>query len=426
MANSETNPVLQINSFINDGRTRGLLQVVDEGLSHNGKTIVVDGKDLINFGSCGYMSLEFDDRVKNGGMEAIQKFGVQFSTTRAYLSNPLYPKLETLLEKIFEQPTLVSQTTTLGHLAALPILVDSQDAVLLDQQVHSSVQLAAKVLKANGTHVELVSHSNMARLERKILSLQGKHNKIWYMADGVYSMYGDFAPLDELQDLLNKYDQLNLYFDDAHGMSWMGKRGQGYVLEKMQKSERIYVVTGLAKGFGTGGGAIICPSQEIKQLIRNCGGTQIFSGPLQPPILGAAVSSAKIHLQSDFSSLQDELTDRIAFCNEILVHQPLPQMSATNSPIRFLGVGPTELAQEMVMRLMKEGFWINTAQFPAVAPNHAGLRFMLNRQTQSQDMEKLIEAINKVVYDVIGKDRNTISQIWKSFSKDYRYALIQG
>jgi 7-keto-8-aminopelargonate synthetase-like enzyme len=426
MANNESSLVQQINTFINEGRSRGLLQVVDEGGTHKGRTVTVDGKELINFGSCGYMSLEFDPRVMNGGIDAIRNYGMQFSTTRAYISNPLYPKLESLLEGIFRQPTLVSQTTTLGHLAALPVLVGAEDAILLDQQVHSSVQLAAKVLAANGTHVEIVSHSNLARIERKIKSFTKTKKKIWYLADGVYSMYGDFAPVDELENLLSTYEQLHLYFDDAHGMSWMGERGRGYVLDKMKRHERVYVTTGLAKGFGTGGGAIICPNQETKQFIRNCGGTQIFSGPLQPPILGSAVESAKIHLMDDFHLLQAELTDRISYCNKVLENQPLPQMSATNSPIRFLGVGPTEVAQEMVKRLIKAGFWINTAQFPAVAPKHAGLRFMLNRQTQKQDVDKLVDAIRKVVYDVIGKDEDAISQIWKSFSKEYRYSLIQG
>jgi 7-keto-8-aminopelargonate synthetase-like enzyme len=124
--------------------------------------------------------------------------------------------------------------------------------------------------------------------------------------------------------------------------------------------------------------------------------------------------------------MQAELTDRITYCNQALETQPLPQMSAPSSPIRFLGVGPTEVAQEMVMRLIKRGFWINTAQFPAVAPKHAGLRFMLNRLTRKEDIDKLVEAIRQVVDEVIGRDEAAIAQIWKSFSKDYRYSLIQG
>ncbi|MDB5048091.1 MAG: hypothetical protein JWO30_1162 [Fibrobacteres bacterium] len=422
----DLSPIQQINGYINQARSHGLIQLVDQGSQHNGHSVVVNGQELINFGSCGYMGLEFDPRVREGGIEAIRNYGIQFSSSRSYLSNPMYPKLEGLLENIFQSPTLLASTTTLAHLAALPTLVSPDDVVLMDQQVHSSVQMASKVLKANGVQIEIISHSNVARIERKIKAFKDTKKKIWYLGDGVYSMYGDFAPVAELEHLLNTYEQFHLYLDDAHGMSWMGKRGCGYVLDNMKKHERLYVLTGLAKGFGTGGGAMILPNNEVKQLIRNCGGTQIFSGPIQPPLLGAGIESAKIHLRDDFESLQHELRDKMAFMTKALDNQPLPQMSAVNSPIRFLGIGPTGKAQEIAKILIKKGFWLNVAHFPAVGPHHSGLRFMVNRQTRETDIENFVDAIKSAAYDIIGKDEEAISQIWKTFSKEYRYSLIQG
>ena len=425
MSTSESNPIQELNEFINQAKSRGVAQQVDEGESHDGRTVFVNGKELINFGSCGYMALEFDERVRQGGIEAIKKYGVEFSTSRVFLSNPLYPKLETLLEEIFQLPTLLAPTTTLAHLAALPILVGQDDVVLLDQQVHSSIQMAAKILSAKGVKIEIVSHSNIWRVERKIKSYKDFKNKIWYLGDGVYSMYGDLAPIEELENLLKTHEQFHLYLDDAHGMSWMGDRGCGFVLDKL-RHERLFVLTGLAKGFGTGGGAIICPSIDIKQLIRNCGGPQLFSGPLQPPILGAAVESAKIHLGKDYPKLQNELRKRIQFCSQALEGQPLPLLSSPDSPIRFLGVGSTDKAQEIVKLLIDDGFWLNIAQFPAVAPHHAGLRFMMTRKTRDQDTKEFVEAIKKAVHQIFGSSEESISQIWKAFSKEYRYSLING
>lgn len=422
----ETNPIHLVNTYINQARSLGLIQLVDQDDQHSGRTVQISGQELVNFGSCGYMGLEFDSRVREGGIEAIRKFGVQFSSSRSYLSNPMYPKLEELLENIFQRPALLGSTTTLAHLAALPTLVDTDDVVLLDQQAHSSIQMAAKILKANGVQVEIVSHSNVARIERKINFFKDIKKKIWYLGDGVYSMYGDFAPAAELERLLNTYEQFHLYLDDAHGMSWMGKRGSGYVLDKFQMHERLYVITGLAKGFGAAGGVMILPNIALKQLIRNCGGTQIFSGPIQPPILGAAIESAKIHLQPDFNLLQQELLNKMAFISKALENQPLPQMSAINSPIRFLGIGQTEKAQEIAKILIKGGYWLNVAHFPAVGPHHAGLRFMVNRHTQEKDIENFVAAIRDAAYRVFGNDETVISQIWKTFSKEYRYSLIQG
>jgi 7-keto-8-aminopelargonate synthetase-like enzyme len=351
---------------------------------------------------------------------------MELSTSRVFLSNPLYGELESDLERIFDRPVLVAPTTTLAHLAALPSLTSSDDVVLLDQQVHSSVQMTAKVLMANGVKVEFVPHANIQRIERKIKAYKDSKRKIWYLGDGVYSMYGDCAQMRELENLLDTYEQFNLYLDDAHGMSWRGEKGKGYVLDKLPNHERLYLITSLAKGFGTGGGVITTPDRELKQLIRNCGGPLLFSGPLQPPILGAALASAKIHLSADFPGMQEELRRKIDQCNVLLENQPLPLLSSPDSPIKFLGIGSTELAQSMVKELMRRGFWLNIAQFPAVAPHHAGLRFMLNRCTLQQDLEEFIVAIREAAYLLVGKDESTLSGIWSTFSKDYRYSLVHG
>lgn len=424
MSDKEKSPLQIVNGIINQARSAGLVHRVDEGETHDGHTVRMDGKELLNFGSCGYMSLEFDSRVRAGAMEAIEKYGMVFNSSRTYISNSMYPMLEDLLEKILRRPAVIAPTTTLLHLAALPVLVEADDVVLLDQQVHSSVQLTAKVLKANGAVVEIVPHNSLSRIEKKIKAYKDVKKKIWYLGDGVYSMYGDFAPVKELEQLLETYEQFHVYLDDAHGMSWTGERGTGYVLENMKHHDRLYVAVGLAKGFGTGGGAIACPNREIKQLIRNCGGTQFFAGPMQPTLLGAAVASAKIHLSSEFGEMQAELMDRIRYMTEVMENQqPLPLMSSTESPIRFLGVGQWEKAHEIIQLLMKDGFWLNIAQYPAVAPQHTGVRFMLTRKIQKKDIDLLGEAMKRAVDKVFGKDEEAISQVWKTFKKDYRYSL---
>ncbi len=426
MSRESMSPIQQLNEVLNHARSIGIAQQVDEEDSHDGRSVMINGRESINFGSCGYMGLEFEPRVTAGAIEAIRKYGFVFNCSRSYLSNQMYPVLENLLEKIFLRPTLVAPTTTLLHLSSLPVLIDSDDVVLLDQQVHSSVQLAAKVLKANGTQIDYVPHNHVARIERKIKSYKDSKKKIWYLGDGVYSMYGDFAPAKELQQLLGLYEQFHLYFDDAHGMSWKGKRGSGYVLENMTEHERLYVAVSLAKGFGTGGGAIACPNKEVKQLIRNCGGTQIFAGPLQPAILGAAVESAKLHLSPEFPAMQKELHDLNKFCTESAENLPLPMISAPDSPVRFVGVGQTEKAQQIVKHVINQGFWLNIAQFPAVAPNHAGVRFMMTRKLSNRDIGNFMDALRNAAYEILGKDEETYSQIWKAFSKEYRYSLANG
>jgi 7-keto-8-aminopelargonate synthetase-like enzyme len=426
MVSPTQNPLDIVNDIFNHGREFGIAQLVDQSDKHDGRIVSPNGKPCINLGSCGYMGLEFEPRLKEAGIEAIRKYGIEFSSSRAYLSNPLYPQLEELLERIFLRPTLLAPTTTLMHLSALPVLVGADDVVLLDQQVHSSVQLAAKVLRSAGVQVDFIPHNNIPRLERKIRSYRDTKKKIWYLGDGVYSMYGDFAPVNDLFGLLSTYEQLNLYLDDAHGMSWSGNRGCGYVLKELPHHERLFVATSLAKGFGTGGGAIICPDQETKQKIRNCGGTQIFVGPIQPGILGAAIESAKIHLSPEFPGMQKELEALNETCTSAAESLPLPMISDPRSPVRFLGVSSIDLGQKMVKRLIDQGYWLNIAQYPAIGPNHTGLRFMMTRKIRQEDVRNFMDAVRLAAQDIIGSDESTYQQIWKAFSKEYRYSLVNG
>ena len=94
---------------------------------------------------------------------------------------------------MFNQPSLIVQSLTLGHMSNIPVLVGDSDAVIMDAQVHDSVQTAVQLLRARNIRVELVRHNRLDMLEQRIKSLKDSYRKIWYMADGVYSMQGDFG-----------------------------------------------------------------------------------------------------------------------------------------------------------------------------------------------------------------------------------------
>src|ERR1051325_7665120 len=128
---------------------------------------------------------------------------------------------------MYNQPVVIAPSTTLGHISNIPVLVGDNDAVILDSQVHESVQTVVQLLKTRNITVELVRHNRMDNLEDRIKVLSETHRKVWYMADGVYSMYGDFPPVKELVELMSRYEQFYLYVDDSHGMSWAGKNGTG-------------------------------------------------------------------------------------------------------------------------------------------------------------------------------------------------------
>ena len=187
------------------------------------------------------------------------RYGTQFSSSRGYLSSPQYSELEALLGEMFGGHVLVTPTTSLGHLSVLPVLVESGDAVLLDHQVHASVQMAANQLRVKGTTVDLIRHNNMERLEAMIDRLVQGHDRIWYMADGVYSMFADLAPFAELRELLDRHPNLWLYVDDSHGVGWAGKHGRGPALDVLGGHPRVIAACSLNKSFACAGGAIVFP-----------------------------------------------------------------------------------------------------------------------------------------------------------------------
>ena len=168
------NAIETLNQIVKDGTNKGLAHHYTEDEFITGKNITVDGKQLTNFGSCSYLGLETHPRLKQGVVDAVIKYGTQFSSSRTYLSLGLYKDLENKLAEIFDKPAIVTASTTLGHLATLPVIIGDNDAVILDLQVHSSIQMTTQMLKARKIPVYVIRHNCMESLETKIKHLNNK------------------------------------------------------------------------------------------------------------------------------------------------------------------------------------------------------------------------------------------------------------
>jgi 7-keto-8-aminopelargonate synthetase-like enzyme len=271
-----------VDEVIAGAKKEGVLHLYAEDKALNGRTIQISGKKMFHFGTTGYLGLEQDNRLKEAAITAIQKYGTQFPLSKTYISNPLYSELESKIEKMYGIPPIITKNSTLGHLAVIPTVVRDEDGVILDHQVHWSVQNACQLLKIRGIPVEMIRHNNLNMLEDKIKFLTTRCNKIWYMADGVYSMFGDFAPIPDLMELCKKYPQLHLYFDDVHGMSWRGKNGTGYVLDILKNlPDNVLLFGTLSKTFGASGATLLCTNNRLREKIKNFGGPLTFSAQLE-------------------------------------------------------------------------------------------------------------------------------------------------
>jgi len=397
-------------------RRLGLLDAEDERL--DGRTLRIDGRTLRNFSSCSYLGLELDERLIEGAIDATRRFGTQFSMSRAFVSAPPYAELEAAIEANTDRPSLVLPTTSLATAAALPSLLDERDALLLDQQVHMSVQSVLPTLAATGVHVETVPHARMDHVETRTRALSRKHRRVWLALDGLYSMYGDAAPFDALECLLGALPALHLYVDDAHGTSWSGRHGRGLALERLGDHERVVVALSLNKSFAAGGGALCFPDEGMKRRVRHVSGPINFGGPMQPPMLGAALASARLHASDDLPRLQAELRERIATVNDLAGAAGLPLLCADEiAPIRFVGVGPQDASIEMAEALVRRGFMVGCALFPAVPPDRTGLRFTVTRHHTREDLEDLVDAMAESLPDVLARHGLELDEVAARFGR---------
>ncbi len=415
--NQSANFLNTVNEIMDTARKKDIIHLYTEDQSYNGRSVIINGQELINFGSCSYLGLEIDSRLKAASIEAIQNFGLQFSSSRSYVSTTLYKEWEQLLQEMFGHPLVITPTTSLGHHAVIPVAVEAGDAIILDQQVHASVQDAVSKMLGKGQTIEVVRHNDMEALESKIQSFLKTHDNIWYMADGIYSMYGDYAPLDDLKRLLDTYPNFRLYIDDAHGMSITGKHGKGYVLDNIGTLKNTIVALSFAKAYGCGGAAFVFPDAEMAQKVRNCGGPMIFSGPLQIPTIAGGIASAKIHLSDEIYQLQDELKSKVALCYDLLVQNNIPVMSNRETPVFYVGLGLTRVGYNMVGRLMKEGCYTNLGIYPAVPETCTGIRFTITNHLTTADIHHLVEAFVKHFPLALAEEGRTIHDIQRAFRK---------
>lgn len=378
----------------------GQIRVEDERLE--GPFITVDGNRLVDFGSCAYLGLNRHPELARGASDALSRFGTAHSSSPMYTAVGLYTDLEDRLEHIFDAPVAVAPTTTLAHLAALPVLVDSEDLLLLDQFSHASLQLASDVLRGRGVEVDILPHNDVAALKDRLHQDGARYRRVWYCADGVYSMFGDVAPVEQVNSLLADFDNLHVYWDDAHGFGWEGLHGRGYVLSNVDWHPRMVLAAGLSKSFGATGGVLAFGDPALRRRVLYTGGPLTFSGPVQPADLGAAVASADYHLSPAHRERQIAFHRQIRLARSLLNEYGLPIAAEDFTPIWFIVVGQLERVLDITRAVMDDGYYVNPSSYPAVPMGSAGIRFTQTLHQTDDHLEGLIDSLLRHITETGG------------------------
>jgi 7-keto-8-aminopelargonate synthetase-like enzyme len=153
---------------------------------------------------------------------------------------------------------------------------------------------------------------------------------------------------------------------------------------------------GLTKSFGTMGGVVTALDRELIELVEMTGGPMIFGGPLPPPTLGASIASADIHLSDELPVLQGELVDRIRLVNGYSEEIGLPLVSRQETPLFFVEIGPVMSTISAGAVMLREGYFLNAAVFPAVPRNQGGVRFTVTRYNTHQQIVDMLDTLLEV------------------------------
>ncbi|MCU0324800.1 MAG: aminotransferase class I/II-fold pyridoxal phosphate-dependent enzyme [Spirosomaceae bacterium] len=397
------------------GKDSGILQLRADNESFDGKRLYINGKETISFNTNNYLDFQDDARVKEAAIEMIRKFGIHTSIPRPFMSFSHFEEAEQKLERIFGQPTLLCNTTSSGHFSYLPLIIGKNDAIIMDQFVHKSVQQTVQYLKADGVYAEFVRHNQTDALEQRIKILQEKYEKVWYLCDGVYSMHGDGAPFSDIEILLNSYDSFYCYVDDAHGMSWIGENGKGYVFHHLPQHDKLFVITSLNKGFGSFCSVMVFPNQKTKDLIRTIGSSIIFSTCPPHSSIGALSAIADIHLSEEIYEKQMRLKENIDYFNKKAIELNIPLANNSFTPIFLVGCGDNDNTVAVAQHIIANGYITGISSYPSVPLKNSGLRTNVNINHTFIEIDGILNAINEVMERLENEGKLNREDVKKSF-----------
>jgi 7-keto-8-aminopelargonate synthetase-like enzyme len=347
--------------------------VVDE-IGPN-RTIRVNGRRVVNFGSDSFLGLDHDPRVQEALILGTRKWGTHNGASRAFASVRANTDAEDKIAQwLGTEAALIYPSVTLANLGAIPGLVGRQDLLVVDEHAHNSIQEGAKIAKANGVRVVNFSHCDPVDLDQVLRA--NKPYRIAVVAiDGVYSMSGALPPLADLNTVAYRHDAV-LYVDDAHATAVLGRSGRGTVLDALGNYDNTFVIGSLSKGFSCAGAFIGC-TEEFKLLLKMRSNTYIFGGPVPPPYLEAVCTVCDILMSPEYDTLIGRLRSNCRRLTQGASQLGLAVLGG-ETPIISVLVGDEGDTLNAGNFLFEHGYYVQSVTFPAV-PYHAGvLRVQVN------------------------------------------------
>jgi len=355
---------------------------------------IVDGKKVLMFCSNNYLGLSNHPRLKEAAIKAVQTHGAGSGSVRPIAGNmDLHIELERRLAKFkHAEASLVYQTGFAANAGLIPQLAGKGDLIISDELNHGSIIDGVRLSHAERA---VYKHADPRDLQR-VLEEAEKHSppyrRILVVTDGVFSMDGDIAPLDEIAEVSAEHGAM-VYVDDAHGEGVLGERGRGIVSHFKLTRDKVHVEMGtFSKAFGVVGGHV-SGSRDLVNFAFNKSRTWLLSGS-HPPAVAAACIAAIDVLESEPHHVKT-LWENTAYFKKAMKDLGF-DIGNSQTPITPVIVGESGTAKKLSVRLFEEGIFALPIVFPMVARDKARIRTIVNAALARKDLDFAISAFEKI------------------------------
>ena len=379
--------------------TTELTQIENNGLlkkeriitSPQGSEVKIDsGEDVVIMCANNYLGLSSHPDVIQASKDALDSHGYGMSSVRFICgTQDLHKSLEKKIAEFYgTEDTILYAAAFDANGGLFEPLFSKEDAIISDELNHASIIDGVRLCKAQRYRYK---HSDMADLEAQLIAAQEQRFRI-IVTDGVFSMDGDIAKMDEICDLADKYDAL-VMTDECHSAGFIGETGRG-VPEYCGVLDRVDIITGtLGKALGGAMGGYTTGKKEVIEMLRQKSRPYLFSNSLAPSIVGASLKV--FDLLSGSTKLRDQLEENTKYFKEKIIAAGF-DIKKGDSPIVPIMLYDAALSQKFADGLLKEGIYAIGFFYPVVAKGAARIRTQISAAHSKQELDRAIDAFIKV------------------------------
>ncbi|MBD3278646.1 MAG: glycine C-acetyltransferase [Candidatus Aegiribacteria sp.] len=363
-----------------------------------------DKEEVLNFCANNYLGLSSHPDVIKAAHEGLDKRGYGMSSVRFIcgtqdIHRELQDKVSAFLGM---EDTLLFPSCMDANSGVFEAVLGQEDVIIADRLIHASLVDGIRLCSAE---YDTFKHMNMKHLKKKLELHQDKRTRM-VVTDGVFSMDGDLAPLDEMVELCDSYDAM-LLVDDSHASGFIGKTGRG-THEHFDVIDGIdLITTTFGKGLGGASGGCVSGRSELVELCRQKARPYLFSNSLAPPIVNASIKV--IDLISNTTERRDKLEWNTRYFRERMEEAGL-NMRPGQTPIVPVMLYNAKLANDMARDMYAEGIYVIGFCFPVVPAGKARIRVQLSAAHEKEHLDRCVEAFKKVgeKYGILGLGKKEI------------------